>query len=229
MKRNPGWFTSENNPRPGGKKGRRWSRSEVRLRVERMVQEELDRILGLARENIEAAINAGDLKMSAWFVQEYNRRMGTRLLQPLKNAVERIEDVEEVSKESLLMAIQGTMSFEELQAIQEALARHSVLSGMVELRKLRAELEEIQEETGVGDKASQGVEHLPAWGRLKAITDTPQAEDIEAVAQEVQAVKSDKIDNATKAKAKKPAAKKPAANKKPAAKRKRQPKKADKA
>lgn len=162
-------FTSENQP-PKEKRGRpKGSKSKATIR--RAVDQELDRLLGQAHKNIEAALKKKDLRVSMWLIDLHAKRsvdtVDLRELGPLIRAVETFEDIERVSQEAVLLAIQGDLTFSQVKAVQEALARHSVLKGVVEIGDLRRELRELQKEEQGHDL---GTGHLPSWGRMKDIT-----------------------------------------------------------
>jgi len=163
-------FTSENNPRPGRKKGQTNARSK-------RIDKKLDDMLGDAHKNIQESLKKGHVGTSMWLVDKVSKERGTRVeegvLKPLADALETIEDVERISKHALVLAISGDMSFEQLKAVQEALARHSVLAGVIELRKLREEVEAMSREAEPAAEIGKG--HLPSWGKLKPV-DVPDAE-----------------------------------------------------
>lgn len=168
-------FTSKTAPRTGRKPG-----TKNKAPIERAVEDRLDEMLDAATRNIEAALAAGDAKTSMWFIEHMRRQRGTRvekgLLAKLGAALDRIEDIELVSRRAVLLAIDGDMTFEELTAIQAALGRHSSLAGLIELKGLREELAELRDEVS-GNKTENGMQHAPAWGRL--IERTSQPEDAE--------------------------------------------------
>ncbi len=128
----------------------------------------LDAMLGVATQNVEQALADGDVKTSTWFIEHLHKVRGTRLpkglLTPLAGALEKLDDIETISRQSLLLAIDGDMTFEELKATQEALGRHANLAGMVELGRLREELEQLKEEAAAQPPVGMG--HAPRWGRL---------------------------------------------------------------
>jgi hypothetical protein len=167
-------FTAENNPGRGRQKGA--LASTVTKKVNAKVEEKLHDMLGKAHLNIKAALNKRDVKTSMWLIDKLKRDEGTQLkkgklsdlLGPLANALDSLDDVETISKAALLLAIDGDMNFEELKAVQEALARHSVLAGVIELGKLREEVAKMSEASA--PSKALGNDHMPDWGKLKDIT-----------------------------------------------------------
>jgi hypothetical protein len=137
-----------------------------------MVDEELDKLLGKAHTNIRSALNKGNVSVSMWLIDHVQKKASNRvrpdLLSPLIQAVETFEDIQQVSQQALLLAIQGDMTFDQLKAVQDALARHSVLKGVVEIGDLRRELRDLQSEES--NAIDLGTDHLPSWGRLKDVT-----------------------------------------------------------
>lgn len=145
--------------------------------------EKLDAMLGTAHRNIKKSLENGDVKTSMWLVDTVRKDRGTRVeegvLLPLVGALESLEDVEQISQQAILLAIKGDMSFEQLKATQEALARHSVLAGVIELKKLREEVEEVVNASVSGAKF--GSDHIPVWGRLEKLMKRGDVEDAEEV------------------------------------------------
>lgn len=132
---------------------------------------ELESLLGKAHDNIKHALGKKDVRTSMWLIDTVRKNAADRveagLLDPLVQAVETFEDIETVSHQALLLAIRGDMTFSQLKAVQDALARHSVLKGVVEIGALRREIESLQaHEGGVQDLGSG---HLPSWGKIRAI------------------------------------------------------------
>lgn len=157
---------------PGNTSGKGRPRGGVaKSALTRRTEEKLDDMLGVAHKNIKTALNKRDVKVSMWLVDRVAKERGTRvekgLLEPLIEALESIEDVEQISKQCVLLAINGDMSFEQLTAVQEALARHSVLAGVIELRKLREEVDQLAQDQEPTKQLGSG--HLPEWGKLKTI------------------------------------------------------------
>jgi hypothetical protein len=143
------------------------------------VRNKLDEMLGQAHTNVAKALKKGDVPTSRWIIErlaeEHGNRMPKGLMAPLVQALETLDDVAQISKQVLLLAIEGDMTFDQLKFVQEALARHSVLSGIVELRKLREEVEAMAEANNI-KPAALGRDHLPSWGRLaKDVTPTHDA------------------------------------------------------
>lgn len=140
--------------------------------VTKRANAKLDDMLGLAHKNVKAALKRGNVSVSTWLIDTARKERGTTveqgLLEPLVNALESLDDVEKISKQAVLLAINGDMSFEQLKAVQEALARHSVLAGVIELRKLRDEVDRMAEDDR--PEAQIGRDHLPDWGKLKDAT-----------------------------------------------------------
>lgn len=165
----PHRFTAETAPRQGGKKGRRFKWKKTKL--QELFEERMDHLMHMSLENIERAIESGDVATSMWFIGQRLKKRDRKLLRPLQLAVKNLDDVERVSLETVERALSGKMTFEEAKAIQETLARHSALSGMVELSRLREELDQFKAAQGVDDKMS--VDHMPAWGRLKEVMGKP--------------------------------------------------------
>lgn len=154
--------TVKRGPKPGSKN---------RATVKKLVDAELEKMLGDAHKNIAKSLKKGDIRTSMWIVDTVAKRASDRvdpeLLQPLVQAVETFDDISTVSKHALLLAIQGDMTFDQLKAVQDALARHSVLQGVVEIADLRRELRELEKDQQVNDL---GTGHIPTWGRLKDVT-----------------------------------------------------------
>lgn len=144
-------------------------RGPTKTRVRKLADEKLDDMLGLAHKNVALALRKKNIGVSTWLIDRAAKERGTRieagLLEPLVGALETVEDVERISKSALLLAIKGDMSFEQLKAVQEALARHSVLAGVIELRLLREEVERMTRD--VDSPATFTRDHMPSWGRLK--------------------------------------------------------------
>lgn len=146
--------------------------SAVSKKVKEKVALKLDDLLGKAHENVRVALNKRDIKTSTWLIDKLSKERGLSLakglLEPLVDALKTLDDVQEISKRALLMAIEGDMTFEQLKAVQEALARHSVLSGVIELRRLREEVESMT--TAAEPTKMIGRDYMPAWGKLKDVT-----------------------------------------------------------
>lgn len=173
-----GQWSGPDGPNPPPKGGRPRGKTSVSPKT-RAVRQKLDDMLGQAHKNVAAALKKGDVPTSRWLIEHLNAQEGSRvpkgLLDPLIGALETLEDVAQVSKQVLLLAIQGDMTFDQLKFVQEALARHSVLSGVVELRKLREEVAELLDAGTVKPKL-MNKDHLPSWGRLaKDVTPTHDA------------------------------------------------------
>lgn len=159
-------WTKETAPRPGGKPGRVSTRVKV---LKEKVDLKLEDMLGQAHTNVQKALKKGDIRTSMWLVdlirKERNSTLEESVLAPLIGALETVEDVAQISKMALMLAIKGDMSFEQLRFVQEALARHSVLSGVIELRNLRNEVDEVMRAVEA-KPAAMTREHLPSWGKL---------------------------------------------------------------
>jgi hypothetical protein len=143
------------------------------------VNKKLDEMLGQAHKNVAKALQKGDVPTSRWIIEHLRDEDGKRIpkgvLAPLVQALDTLEDVAQVSKRVLLLAIEGDMTFDQLKFVQEALARHSVLAGVVELRKLRDEVEAMARANDLKPSVL-GRDHLPSWGRLaKDVTPTHDA------------------------------------------------------
>lgn len=166
-------FTVETAPRQGGKKGRRFKHFKTRAKekVDGLVEEMFAEMDKMAAANVLEALRKKNAKVSMWYLDQRAKQLGTRLpsglLRPLIQAVETLEDAELISKQALLLAIDGEMSFEQLKAVQEAVARHSTLSGLVALRELRSDLDAIRNEEASGAARKIGMTHAPVWGRLR--------------------------------------------------------------
>lgn len=144
------------------------------------VRKKLDDMLGQAHMNVAKALKKGDVSTSRWLIEHLKAEQGERipkgLLAPLVSALETLDDVAQVSKQALLLAIEGDMTFDQLKFVQEALARHSVLAGVIELRRLREEVEGMVKAADLGKPTVLGNGHLPSWGRLaKDVTPTHDA------------------------------------------------------
>lgn len=156
-------FSSEYNPRTGRIPG-----AVAKSTVKRKVDEALEKMLGQAHSNINKALKKGDVRVSMWVVDTVRKvasdRIEPGLLDPLVAAVETFEDIEQISQQALMLAIKGDLTFDQVRAIQEALARHSVLKGVIELADLRREIAEMREaEEGITEL---GTGHVPSWGKL---------------------------------------------------------------
>lgn len=172
-------FTSRDGDNPPPKSpGRPRGSVQVTPKV-KAIRQKLDEMLGQAHKNVAIALKKGDVKTSIWLIDHLQgleeSRLPKDLLTPLVNALETVEDVAQVSKSALLLAINGDMTFDQLKFVQEALARHSVLSGVVELRKLREEVQAMVDAANIAPQVL-GRDHLPSWGRLaKDVTPTHAA------------------------------------------------------
>lgn len=169
---------------PKGYKGGGKPKGATLKPITRRVNAKLDEMLGQAHRNIKKSLKAEDVRVSMWLVDRVAKDRGTSvekgLLEPLVNALETLDDVEVISRRALLMAMDGDMSFEQLQAVQEALARHSVLAGVIELRQLRDEVDKLAQDNKPATQLGNG--HIPNWGKLKTIN--PEAESDDAPASE---------------------------------------------
>lgn len=137
------------------------------------MEDELQSMVGLAHGIVKSRLRRKDPVFARWFLEHHARTSGTRLLTPLVSATRSMPDVETVSREAMLAAIRGIMTFEELKAVQDALMRHTVLNQMIDLRSLRRELDGVMETMG---SSTTSVDHMPAWGRLKEVTAAPPLE-----------------------------------------------------
>jgi urease gamma subunit len=172
-------WSGPDGPNPPPKGGRKPGSARISEKTVR-VRQKLDEMLGQAHMNVAKALKKGDVPTSRWLIEhlreEGDSRIPKGLLKPLVQALETLDDVAQISKQVLLMAIDGDMTFEQLKFIQEALARHSVLSGVVELRKLREEVVALMEANDI-KPAQFGRDHLPVWGRLaKDVTPTHEVD-----------------------------------------------------
>lgn len=171
-------FSSERQPTVRGRK----RGSPHKSSINKAADSKLDSMLGQAHKNIKKSLEKGDVKTSMWLVDTVRKDRGTRveegLLEPLIGALETLEDVEQVSQTAILLAIKGDMSFEQLKFTQEALARHAILGGVIELKRLREEVDEMVNATL--PQAKFGAGHVPAWGRLEKLVkgDVEDAEEI---------------------------------------------------
>lgn len=174
-----GQWTGPDGPKPPPKStGRpvgRLTRAEKTVKINK----KLDELLGQAHTNVARALKKGDVPTSRWVIErlaeEHGNRMPKGLMAPLIQALDSLDDVAQISKQVLLLAIDGDMTFDQLKFVQEALARHSVLAGVVELRKLREEVEAMTKANETKPTVL-GNNHLPSWGRLaKDVTPTHDA------------------------------------------------------
>lgn len=161
-------FTKENQPKNRGRKKGSPRKSVVNVKAE----QKLSDMLGKAYDNVKKSLEKGDVKVSMWLIDQARKEradvLESGVLDPLVKALDTLEDVEQMSQQSVLLAIKGDMTFPQLKAVQDALARHSVLKGVIELSRLREEIEQLrQNET---DPHDLGSDHIPDWGRLKDIT-----------------------------------------------------------
>lgn len=162
-------FTSTNQPAKRGRPKGRPNRSTILKHG----LEGLDKMLDKSFENVTKSIEKGDIATSKWLIERADRReqerMSAEALAPLMEVITQIktmEDIERVSEYALLLMIKGDMTFDQLRSTQEALARHTVFKGTIELSTLRAELEELREHASGGVAAK--TDHFPAWGKLRA-------------------------------------------------------------
>jgi len=184
-------FTSETAPRQGGKRGRTNTRTKVRLLAEEIIEQRMQELFNTSLENVAASIEGSgsgdervepDVGRSAWFLEMFMKHKGRRLKKTIDLQIRTLDDVENISIETVERVLRGDLTFEEAREIQEMVARHVSLSGVVELTNLRAELDEFKTTHNIGTDHSN--EHMPAWGRLKEITAKPKAEEAEVVVEE---------------------------------------------
>ncbi len=162
-------------PKSPGRPVGRLTRAEKTVKINK----KLDELLGQAHTNVARALKKGDVPTSRWVIErlaeEHGNRMPKGLMAPLIQALDSLDDVAQISKQVLLLAIDGDMTFDQLKFVQEALARHSVLAGVVELRKLREEVQAMADAANIKPTVL-GRDHLPSWGRLaKDVTPTHDA------------------------------------------------------
>lgn len=171
-------FTSENQPakrgRPKGRKNNRTLALQDNPHAEDLTKRSL--------LNIKQAIEKGNLPTSRWFIERSDRmqaeRLRANLFLPLVQSlggIDSVDDLERISKHALLLMVKGEMTFDQLKYVQEALARHTVLKGTIEIAELRAQLEELQKDVG-GGKLVDMTDHYPSWGKLREVTDQPQSD-----------------------------------------------------
>ena len=174
-----GQWSGPDGPKPPPKSPGRPRGTPARSEKTVKLHKKLDEMLGQAHLNVAKALKKGDVPTSRWVIERLAEEQGSRmpkgLLAPLIQALGSLDDVAQISKQALLMAIDGDMTFDQLKFVQEALARHSVLAGVIELRKLREEVEAMTKANDVRPTVF-GREHLPSWGRLaKDVTPTHDA------------------------------------------------------
>lgn len=172
-------FSSERQPSVRGRKRGSPHKSSINKAADNKLQD----MLGQAHTNIQKSLKKGDVKTSMWLVDTVRKERGTRVeagvLEPLVNALETLDDVEQISQTAILLAIKGDMSFEQLKFTQEALARHAVLGGVIELKRLREEVDEMVNASLPTTRLGTG--HIPAWGRLEKLvkSDIEDAEEVD--------------------------------------------------
>ena len=163
MNRNPSpstRFQKGNKASPGRPKG-----SPNKATVKRKVDHCLSKMLGQAHKNVADSLKKGHVTTSIWLIEHLRRgkeeSFEEGVLAPLVQALETIEDVEQISKQAVLLAIKGDMTFNQVRAVQEMLARHTVLKGAIEIASLRREMEELRSLSS--ESGGFGVDHYPSW------------------------------------------------------------------
>lgn len=160
-------FTSENAPRQGGKPGR-----VMRGPLKTAIKAKLDKLFEKATVNVAREINKGSASTSMWFLEFMAKQKSSHLerrltINSLTAKLERLEDLVMISRQAVQAGLEGELGFDEVKAIQEMLARHSVIEGMLQLKQMREEIDKIGRE--LGDTSPLGLEHVPTWGRLKVV------------------------------------------------------------
>lgn len=155
---------------------RRKPKPTVKARVKAGIDAEFKKLFDKAHKNIEKALTSGDKQVSMWFMDVYLKRYNSRLDTPLKVDISTPEGLLNLSREALSRAKDGQIPFYQLKYIQDAVARHLVLSDSSMVADLRREIEELSATMQV---KTSGKEHMPAWGRLRAITSQPTVIDHE--------------------------------------------------
>jgi hypothetical protein len=150
------------------------SNKTLKQRVEEGVDAEFDRLYQQARKNVEAALKRGDKTVSMWFIDTYLYRKGKRIEVPLVSDVSTPEGLRALSEEALAQVKEGKLPLDQLKLLQDAIARHIVLTDSGLLGEMRREIEELQLAL---QAKNHGAEHMPAWGRLRAITAAPEVID----------------------------------------------------
>jgi hypothetical protein len=122
-------------------------------------------LFGMSLDIIEEELSYGSARMATWFFTEYQAFTKDRFTKTLNTKLETARDVEEVSAELMRAVIEGEITFNECQKMQEALARHAVLAGIRRIEDLTAKIDDM-EQNQKRRKVSGANGLTPVWGRL---------------------------------------------------------------
>jgi hypothetical protein len=148
----------------------------VKQKVAKAVQEEFDKMFDDAKINVKRALARGDKTVAMWFIDGYVKAKGTRIAAPMLSDITTEGGLRALSLEALTRASRGELPLEHLKALQDAVARQMMMEDSAVLVELKRELDQIS--TSVHAK-TYSREHMPAWGRLKAVTEAPEAEQVD--------------------------------------------------
>ena len=129
-----------------------------------IMAELFDMSLDVVREELEA----GSARMAQWFASEYLKHESSRLRTRLELKISNARELEVASREVVEAAANGLITFEECKQMQEALARHAVLSGIRSIDEMKTRLDEMEDKSKI--KRMGGDAHGVTWGRLSEKT-----------------------------------------------------------
>lgn len=118
----------------------------------------------MALDVVRDELELGSPRMAQWFVEHYNKYETSRIKTHINLQLENAGDLERASQDAITMAADGRISFEMCKEIQEALARHAVLSGIRTIEELRGEIDVLKatsQKKRIGTNGS-----TPTWGRF---------------------------------------------------------------
>lgn len=93
----------------------------------------------------------------------------------LSGVLNSYEDIGQLSQEAILMAMDGLMSFEQVEHLQKLLMAHATIQGYVELKDLREELERLANMRTVSGERVIPEESRITWGKgVNAPGNTPE-------------------------------------------------------
>lgn len=125
----------------------------------------MNRLFDMSLDVIEEELSAGSARMACWMAENYFKYENRRLRARIQMSIENPRELEEASKAVVMAAAEGVITFDECKELQEALARHAVLSGMRDIEDLQTRINDMSEANK--KKRMGGLNgHTPTWGGL---------------------------------------------------------------